>query len=324
MKQVIYTELTDKKSTEDTQYIDINTFGKNFGRIGSFELNEFKKAETVGEFYHTLWTKPLREDKENSRWFFPFQYYLTLPLAALSLALLKKHGQRVVLYTDIDGKELLSTLPYDKIYNTFDNFNYSLDFWAAGKMLALQNSTLDMTQIDTDLFIYDGRVIDKCNTTNIICSHYEKTDAYNDLLIFAVDKFQPLQGGSQNESANAGLIKINDIELRTRFLGWYWQVSQWLINNPSALARLKEFTYNMLPLDLVTEQYSFYRLCNPTAMIEVNQENGANTVGIVHPVGFEKYIQIPKVLNILETEFLDYYQTVMDIWSKLDFQVSTE
>ncbi len=307
---------------KDIRYINKDSIHQNFGRLGNVEnikINKLPKAKN--RFAHVFWSKPTLLNFKQARWNVGNQYELTLALSALSLACLKAMGQEVVLYTDTKGAELLKDLGYNRIYNIFDNLNVPNDFWAAGKIMALQNEPLDSCIIDNDLFLYDGELVDKLSENSIICSHLESTAAYKQIIELGQNAFSHLKGANEY-SSNTGFLKVEEFRLKQMFISAYFSCMK-ALNKPDLLAKLKDIGKGAFCVDLLCEQFNFHKICKPKHLVKVPADN-TQVKGFTHLISFEKYLKIPLVLDILKKDFPDYYQKVMSKWAELNFSVEVE
>lgn len=322
MKIIFSNKINNKKNNPEIQYIDKSIINSNFGGFGNLNnLQIINLAKTKNRFAHVLWTKPMLLNFKEARWNIGNQFEQSLALCALSLACLKAHGQEVVLYTDEKGKELCRDLPYDRIYNIFDHLNVPNDFWAAGKIMALQNEPLDSILIDTDIFLYDGNLIDKLSEEKIFCSHKEKTTQYLPIIELGQKYFSHLQG-ENNLSSNTGFLKCPDMRLKTMFIQAYFN-SVRSLNNQEILSYFKTAGQGAFCPDLLTEQFNYHKICNPEALIET-PENNNEINGFIHLLSFEKYLKMPIILEILEQQFPEYYNIVIDKWNTLNFSIIVE
>jgi len=323
LMRIIYKrDMTEKQEvSQDIRYISLVASQISFGSIGS--LNKIKKVtqpKTQNRFAHALWSKPALLNFKQARWNVSNQYELTLPITALSLAMLLKMDQEVVLYTDTHGEVLLGDLGYHRVYNIFDNFAAHTDFWAAGKIEALRHEPLDSTMIDTDIFIYDGDIIDRINSLNVCGSHTEDTTAYKDMLTF-VQQIIPRFAGDNDTSTNCGFIKIDDVSKKDKFIMSYWDGAKRF--DPDLLNKIKTAGNGAYCVDLAVEQFNFHKLCAPEHVITLPQ-NQTETEGLVHLVSFEKYLKIPMILDLLKLEYPEMYGKVIQKWNELGFSVQVE
>lgn len=320
--KIVYTSDMSKSSSSETRKIDIRLLQSNFGRIGEIDKVAIKRTNcTRQRFAHVLWTKPMFKSVKDIRWHIGNQYELTLLISAISLACLKALGQEVVLYTDTKGKELLDCLPYDRCYNIFDNLNINSEFWAAGKIMALQNEPLDSCIIDNDLFLYDGRLIDKLSKIDVAASHQESTSAYVKLIDAGKRMFNHLDGDS-NYSANTGILKVNDFRRKQMFISAYYNCMRRL-NNPELLNSIKAAGNGAYCIDLLCEQYNYYTICKPEYLVNV-PDDMTKVNGFTHLLSSEKYVKAPLLLDILKRMNPDYYERVLNRWSELDFSIEVQ
>lgn len=216
---IIGSDADGKRLLFDENYLSIPIdYDECSGSIGSMS-EPFLKAKTVGRYAQVLWSKPLLE----RRWHIPHQMQYTRIHALLSLALLKAHGQEVVLYTDDQGAQLLGDLPYHRIYNILDVNPTKASFWASGKIIALDNEPLDSCVIDTDLFVFDGDILDRINRGGVLCSHLEYVEKYQDIVTdFTTKNFLPLN----KTSVNTGLLKIDDPVKKQAYINSYFAATR--------------------------------------------------------------------------------------------------
>ena len=322
MKIVFTNNLTSKDTDNNVRKIAKETMYQNFGGLGDIKnVKVSNMPKTKNRFAHVFWSKPTLLDFKNARWNIGNQYEFTLALSALSLACLKTLGQEVVLYTDTKGYELLKDLGYDRIYNIFDNLNVSNDFWAAGKIMALQNEPLDSCIIDNDLFLYDGTLVNKIAENKVIASHKEKTSAYKELIEVGQQMFSHLEGANEF-SSNTGFLKVEDFRLKQMFISAYFNCMKHL-NKPELLKQLKEVGKGAYCADLLCEQFNYHKICKPKHLVSTPEDNTA-VKGFTHLISFEKYVKMPLVLDLLKRDFSDYYNKVINKWNELDFSVEVE
>lgn len=112
-------------------------------------------------FVHSLSTRPLLVDCYGidglKRLLTQVAYF------ALSVAYLKRLGEKVVLHTDSLGNRVLSHLPYDEIHLTLDEMPSEISprFWAASKFVALSREQGPCVHIDGDVFIKRREVVER-------------------------------------------------------------------------------------------------------------------------------------------------------------------
>lgn len=320
--KIIFSDKIKNNTNENIRYITKTALKTSFGGIGSLDkIQIVNPAKARNRFAHVFWTKPMLQDFKNSRWHIGNQFEQTLALAALSLACLKAHNQEVVLYTDEAGAKLCENLDYDRVYIIFDDLKVPNDFWAAGKIVALQNEPLDSILIDTDLFLYDGALIDRLAENRIFCSHIESTDKYKPMLEIRQQQFPHLQG-DLNYSSNTGILKCPDVRLKQTFISQYFNMIS-ALNQPELLNYFKSIGHGAFCPDLLAEQFNYHKICKPARLV-VLPENQTEFQGFTHLLSFEKYIKMPMILDILKNQFSNYYDIVINKWNELDFQIEIE
>ena len=320
--KIIFSDKIQDKKDDNIRYITKTVLKANFGGIGNLNSIQITNlAKTKNRFAHVFWTKPMLQDFKNSRWNIGNQFEQTLALMALSLACLKAHNQEVVLYTDKEGAKLCENLDYDRIYVIFDDLKVSNDFWAAGKIVALQNEPLDSILIDTDLFLYDGNLIDKLSENKVFCSHIENTNNYELMLKIGQQHFPYLQGETKY-SSNTGILKCPDVKLKIAFINKYFNTIS-VLNNPELLNQFKSIGHGAFCPDLLAEQFNYHKICKPARLVAL-PDNQTELQGFTHLLSFEKYIKIPMVLDILKNQFSNYYDIVINKWNELDFHIEIE
>lgn len=109
------------------------------------------------KFIHTFWSKPLFNNKFDS-----FNNSLTNILIdyACSVSFIHKYGEKIVLYADKIGTQLLSCIPYDEVYIINGLEDESIHFAAQIKFEALKRCNLGDVIIDGDLFLRKKESID--------------------------------------------------------------------------------------------------------------------------------------------------------------------
>jgi len=309
----------EEQQATDVRYISYDVINENFGRIGSFEyMGEIIMPETKNRIAQVCFSRPYKQDFKNIRWNFGNQFEMTLAISALSLALLKEMGQEVVLYTDTDGAELLKDLGYDRVYNVFDPIAVKNDFWACGKILALDNEPLDSILIDNDIFLYDGKLLDKASAIPICGSHHENTVMYKHMLEFG-QRYLPFLSGDVDTSTNTGFMKIDNIMIKKQFIAAYWQGVSTFYSD-ELLQTFKTQGHGVYNIDLLIEQFSFHKIAQPETLIELPEQQ-KDARGFVHLISFEKYCKLPVILYILMKRFPESYRKVIKKWSEMDFSV---
>ena len=97
-------------------------------------------------FVHSYWTAPNSKNRS-----------IDIICSAYSVFKIHQLGQKIVLYTDDYGKELLKDIPYDEVYTILNGLDKKINphIWSASKFISMQYEPLDSIHIDNDVFIYD-------------------------------------------------------------------------------------------------------------------------------------------------------------------------
>lgn len=124
------------------------------------------------KFVHSFWSKPLFNNKfdkfENSLKNIIVNY-------ACSLSYIHHLNEKIILYTDKAGAELLKFLPYDEVIIVDGMDNNSIHFAAQIKFESLKRMELGDVLIDGDLYLRTNEVIQYVKGLNedIIYSFFE-------------------------------------------------------------------------------------------------------------------------------------------------------
>ena len=129
------------------------------------------------KFIHTFWSKPMLNSKFGTR-----KNHLRAILTDYSYSVhcIKKHNEKIVLYADSFGAELLSFIPYDDVIILDNLDNESIHFAAQTKIEALKRCDLGDVLIDGDLFLIHQESIDiikeKLSRNDVIYSFFEPNE----------------------------------------------------------------------------------------------------------------------------------------------------
>lgn len=205
-------------------------------------------------FCHSFYSKPVLTkgliDLESVIW-----------LSSLSVRHLQLLGQRVVLYADKLGIELLKpVVPYDEFIEIEIPDYVPSDCYAVAKFMALEKMNLDDIHIDNDVFIKTSRCIELItdNGADVVTQliykagmkdHEQLLNAINYLRIlnFLPDEF-PFMLGTNN-----GIIGIRNQQLKDDYIDGYLG---FLKNNSEILSK---YNRKDIVIDTWNEEW---RLCN--------------------------------------------------------------
>ena len=280
-------------------------------------------------FCHAHWSKPMKIQ----RWGFEFDLHREVILYhySLSVAYIKKLGQTIDLYTDSEGADLLGHLPYDNIYVVLDDMDDRIDYynWAAGKIEALKHMKLGDVYIDGDVFIKTQKCLDKIIGSKIYDGFFfghenpaqegfMDMNIYEDyeILISHYDYPENIQKYGPS-GCNAGLILFHNQEYKDDFINAYEYLLKQIINNPPIV----ENDYDKrVCFDLIMEQrflwetgqkYNIEFLIDYWQRDEDNIRNlntQANSIGVQHVIGEQKYSLLNKCISTLQKINPDIYQ----------------
>jgi hypothetical protein len=254
-------------------------------------------------------------------------------LFALSVHYAKSVGADIILHTDSAGEKIFGVLPYDNIHITLDKLDLHCRFWAAGKMVAHENSPLGYIHIDGDVFIKTTQALEAITLKNedvvfqsreYICfdSKYESTFyKYNlDLLRRHVDNDTMRlikQYESRDNAYNTGVFGFGNENLKREFLGGYWDTANKLCRNQSFIDEVN--AYQDTCPDIILEQMHLYCLCRKhnakTKSVFQEHDNifeKAKEIGYTHIIGKEKYSHIDEVKARLRELNPQLYSKVSD------------
>lgn len=215
------------------------------------------------KFIHTFWSKPLLNNKFSE---FNVSLNIILQNYMYSYICLHNFDERVVLYTDKYGAELLSHIPYDDVIIVDGLDNNSEHFAAQIKFIALQDCELGDAIIDGDLFVQKPEALNIIKTTpaDVIYSFFEPSqytvknmENYYYRLIKTLSKYEydepyalPVNWNDLNWM-NTSLLKINNEQLRQEYIKQYNKHKQ-MLNNEN---------FEECWPDIIIEQYFLTLLC---------------------------------------------------------------
>ena len=218
-------------------------------------------------FIHTFYSAPLLKNK--------FNKYETLIDVVISnytysaYCCKKILGQKIILYADKTGAEILSNIPYDEV--KILDFNSSVDFAASIKFEAIKDMTPDDILIDGDLFLqtkkclnlineYSGsydylysffepasytlrdvKDVVKCN--NMVNKLKERADLFTDPYILP-------QKHEDFGWPNTSFMKFNNMELKNNYINQYMFFKK----------ELEHLDFGETWPDIIIEQYHMKKL----------------------------------------------------------------
>ena len=216
-------------------------------------------------FVHTFWSKPLYNNKFNT---FNNSLNTLLSNYGYSAGCVHALGERIILYADEKGAELLSFIPYDEVIIIKDLENESIHCAAQLKFEALKQYQEGDVIIDGDLFIQNSKSLDFIRNYDgdVLYSFFEPFEylLYNlNIQIFS-GIFHALQR-----------VKLMDgykLPIFFKDMGWP-NTSLMKFNNKDALRDyIEQYTYHKNVIkninfgngwpDVIIEQYFLRVLCD--------------------------------------------------------------
>lgn len=213
--------------------------------------------------FHTLWTKPLREDRTT----------VTLLCYAISFYYAKQLGAEVVLHTDSYGAELLSFLPYDEVYIDLDAIPADITrFWAYGKLYATSREPLESVHIDGDVFLKNPDLINYFSGDYDLVTQSEEGDEWRTDYTYELSQtaisIEELPNDVHlfyEKSFNCGVVQLNNSALKKVYLDTYFKTVEMSLADTSYPDREKRIKdrfgkYGSIIPDIVVEQQFLHEL----------------------------------------------------------------
>ena len=265
-------------------------------------------------FIHTFYSKPLLNNK-----FSEYELVLDAIITDYTYSAYccqKILGEKITLYADKLGAEILSNIQYDEI--KIIDFNSSIDFAASIKFEAINDMTEDDVLIDGDLFLQDIKLLDLINeyskNYDFVYSFFEpymqatRTDNGLDNPTKFKKMFSKMRTKEEifkepytipacDEDLswpNTSFMKFNNMELKQKYLEQYLFFKK----------ELEDIDFENTWPDLIIEQYNMKKLLeyggySSKAIIEDFPTNESNKyaikIGFTH-LGFSK-IKINKLIK---------------------------
>jgi len=260
--------------------------------------------------YHSFWSKPLLQKRFGRS--VQKQLESTLLFTTIGVIAAKRLGIEIVLHTDDYGAKLFEHVPYDEVYLTLNGHDIDAQFWASGKMLALAHEPLGSCHLDLDAWIKGTacRNLVFGSTKDLVVQ--SKEDAFavydpNKKFVFdhgRVDISKVIdmrQARKSAEAYNCGLVRINNQQLKDKWLELYWKIIHELDRKqPPGLHERY-----CIP-DLVAEQWVLFHLCKQHGFRVqcicdgFNQDQKAREIGYAHLISEQKYEVDDELRKILQ------------------------
>lgn len=275
-------------------------------------------------FVHSLWTKPLIVNRRNIE--FKRALLTTILCNATSVAWVTHLGGKINLYADGFGKDILSYLPYDNIFDLKVQTFIPTCTWAAGKFLALEQMKLGDVHIDGDVFLKSEKLIELCsdNSYDMVIQSIENDKTtlkkyYNNVREIFIKNNIKTNGCSllESPSYNCGTIGFFNSELKQKYLVEYFTTLNNIINNKKCLAELNQ-NLDAIP-DLILEQQFLFELAAPYKVNNLlgdaeTMYNNAIALNYQHILGGFKEKQLNLIMQ--ELKYVDekiYKETMKQV-----------
>ena len=267
--------------------------------------------------YHSFWSKPLLEERFDRSVI--SQLESTLLFTAIGIAYAKKLDIEIVLHTDDYGAAMFGFLPYDEVYTTLNGHDIHKSLWASGKMIALAHEPLGSCHLDMDAWIKkpEGRDFIFGSGKDLIAQNLEDSrstyQAIKQVVSSHVDlsKHIDLITSENYRAYNCGLIRINNQELKDKWLKAYWDITNTLDQK-----RPHNLSEKYCIPDLISEQWILYQLCgqnsfNVDTICEGwDDTENAKRYGYTHLISEGKYKVNHRLRIILKKLDIDLYEKV--------------
>ena len=284
----------------------------------------------MSKFIHSYFSRPYLS--KDNRWQLQNEHFTALWLFALSMEYVHQSNHEIVLFTDDYGKTLFDGLGYDKLFtdlNQLQNLNFHERFWAAGKVIALQNSPVGDVHIDGDVFLKNEKLCR--DILNADCdlivqnSEYAFIEEHEDLhtiywhtytlLEKIMSDFQSIVE-KHRWGLCCGIVGLKKAELKDKFCVGYFE----------NLRKIHKYDLELLSQcsspDLIFEQLYLYQCVKETnAKIELllgngwdeNSDKKATEKGYCHLIAGAKTTELQKVKDRLMELNPELYNKVLQL-----------
>ena len=264
--------------------------------------------------FHTLWTKPLKEERTP----------VTLLCYAISFHYAKQMGAEVVLHTDTLGAKMLSFLPYDEVFIDLDSIPDRITrFWAYGKLYATKQEPLGSVHIDGDVFLKNPMLAEYFSADHDLLTQSEEGDDWRTDYTYELSQaaigINDLPNGVSlfyPKSYNCGVVQINNAELKRKNLDTYFKAVELSLSDPTYEGRVKKIVDrfgdkgSIIP-DIITEQQFLHEIAQDyktQTILNGNIRMDALTKGYTHLCTAAKYEMkqdIERMLGELDQKLLN-------------------
>ena len=284
------------------------------------------------KFIHSYYSRPYLS--ENNRWKKEKEHITSLWLFSLSMEYVRRNNHEIVLFTDNFGAEIFADLGYDKIYNDLnclEKMNLHERFWAAGKIIALQNSPVGDVHIDGDVFLKNEQlcrdILNKdCDliAQNAESAFINGVDTHYCFIYSALEKIVPdLQKFITKEryGLNCGVVGFQNAELKDKFCSGYFEnmvkIHAHDLKTMSEISTPDLICEQLFLMQCARESNAKVELLLDSEWSEYGQQI-ADKIGYCHLIGNSKYTYLPEVKNILQKINPELYEKVLERANKLE------
>lgn len=276
---------------------------------------------------HSLWTKPMLKNSRGEQ--LQKQIETTVWCSASSVAYAKQHGEEIHLYADGLGRDLLSFLPYDEIFELDIPDNIPTEFWAAGKFFALADMNIGDIHIDNDVFLKRPELIAQLHeglakndfivqsiedSWQVLNSYYKMC---RDVVQLNGIKFVNHLRADYSPAYNCGVVGFNNEELKQLYLESYINNICQIYSNPEAMDMIRG--NENVWMDLLCEQQHLYKLAEMYDYKVYNLLGSGDEVfeksvelGYQHLLGPEKWILLDEIKEQLRNLNPEIYKATLN------------
>ncbi len=246
-------------------------------------------------FFHTFWTKPMRESRIT----------VNMLIFALSYTYARKMGAQIVLHTDQLGKQILKDIPYDEVYTDLEHINSNINkFWAYGKLYATSQEPLGAIHIDGDVFLKNPKLKELFTQQHDLLTQSEEDDKWRLDQTYTLSQQVITQQNLPDylhinypNAYNCGVVQFKNQELKDRYLKSYFEIVDKSIKDPTFHERYNYFqTYYqqhgaVIP-DIVAEQQILHELAQnykTATILKGDIYEDAKNKGYIHYLTTVKY-----------------------------------
>ena len=145
----------------------------------------------INKAVYSFWTKPYREHEWKTIGEFRSEESF-LSSWSLSVMYAKKHFEKVELYIDKEGWEMLEplNLPFTKVHVTFEDLDkYHNELWSISKIYTYLLQDEPFIHLDSDVYLWVGLPEKYQNSEILLQNNEDGYGFYKDMLVDYIDRF---------------------------------------------------------------------------------------------------------------------------------------